>query len=164
MHIVPYHRKKTWQRFILGALFGAIISYILFAYMHGKMYERLLSENIQLKSTIRQLEKQNEALLEDKENLEDHTITVRSIAIIFENKEELKLDRLITHELEDYLKKEINYIIGKSVTSLAEHSDLLISILESSTVIIDDISFEFTVVKLFITEDVQITLHVKAIH
>src|SRR5690625_6567404 len=81
MHIYPYHRKKTWQRFLLGALFGAIIAYTLFSFMHGKMYEQLLSENIQLKSTIRQVEKQNEALLEDKENLEDHTLTVRSIAI-----------------------------------------------------------------------------------
>lgn len=164
MHIVPYHRKKTWQRFILGMLLGGTIAYVLFSYMHGKMYEKVLSENIQLKSTIRQLEAQNEALLKDKESLKKDAYHVRSIAIIFENKEELKLDRLITHELEDYIKKEINYIIGKSVSSLAENSDLLVSIIESSSVTIDDISFEFKVVKLFITEDVEITLHVKAIH
>ena len=162
MHIPPYHKKRSWQIFLVGTLIGSIIAYTMFAYMYGKMYENLLSENIQIKTKLGELERQNEALLQDKEDMEEKSAnTIQSIGIDFSNSEELKLDRLIIHELEDLIKNEINFIIGKDVKSLSENDDLLITLLENKTFTIDDFSYQFEVNKMFVSEQVKITLHVK---
>ncbi|MEI3614350.1 sporulation membrane protein YtrI [Pseudogracilibacillus sp. SO30301A] len=162
MHFPPYHKKRSWQIFLVGTLIGAIVAYTMFAYMYGKMYESLLSENMQIKTKIGELERQNEALLQDKEDMEEKSAnTIQSIGIDFSNSEELKLDRLIIHELEDLIKNEINFIIGKDVKSLSENDDLLITLLENKTFTIDDFSYQFEVNKMFVSEQVKITLHVK---
>lgn len=162
MHIPPYHKKRTWQIFLVGTLIGSIIGYTLLAYMYGEMYENLLSENLRMKTKIGELKRQNEALLQTKEDLEEKSENaIHSIDIFFSNSEELKLDRLIIHELEDLIKKEIDFLIGKDVGSLAENDDLLITLLENKVFTIDDLSYRFEVNKLFIFEQVKITLHVK---
>ncbi|MEI3606042.1 hypothetical protein SPD48_10090 [Pseudogracilibacillus sp. SE30717A] len=159
MHFSPYHKKRSWQLIIIGTLIGSFLAYITFTFMHGKMYENLLSENLQLKTKVGELEQQNNALLQDKEDLEEKsTNTVQSVQIIFSNKEQLKLDRLIIHELEELIKNEINFIIGKEVQSLSENDDLLISLLENKIFTIDDLSYQFDVHKLFLSEKVKITL------
>jgi|SRR5690625_4261162 len=159
MHIPPYHKKRPWQIFLVGSLIGSIIAYAIFAYMYGKMYEDLLAENVQLHTKIAELERQNEALLEDKENLEEKSDnTIQAIEIDFANSADLRLDRLIIHELEDLILNEINFIIGKEVKSIAENDELLITVLENKTFTIDDLSYRFEVKKLYISERVKIAL------
>ena len=138
------------------------MAYGIFAYMYGKMYEDLLSENIQLRTQITELERQNEALLQDKEDLEEKSSTiVQEVNIEFSNSKELRLDRLIIHELEDLIKNEIDYIIGKEVKSLSENDELLITVIENKIFTIDDLSYQFEVKKLFISEKVTFFLHIK---
>src|SRR5699024_10646709 len=134
-----------------------------FSYMYGKMHEDLLSNNIQLRTQVSELEHQNEALLQDKEDLEDEKAdyTIQSIDIEFTNSQELRIDRLITHELEDLIKNEVSDIICKDIKSLSDNDYLLVTILENKTFTIDDLSYQFEVKKLFISEKVKITLHVK---
>jgi len=161
MHIPPYHKKRSWQILLVGTLIGSIIAYTVFAYMHGKMYEDLLSENLQLRSNNTELKRQTEALLQDKEDLEEKSTTVQEVVIEFSNSEELRLDRLIIHELEDLIKSEIDYLIGKEVKNLSENDDLLITVIENKIITIDDLSYQFEVKKLFISEQVTFTLEVK---
>lgn len=162
MHVPPYHKKRSWQILIIGILIGSVIAYLVLAYMYGKMYENVLSDRIQLQSKITELERQNEALLHDKEELEEQkTISIHSIDIEFMNKEDMRFDRLITHQLEDLIKQEINDIIGKDVKSVAENDDLLVTVIENKTFTIDDLSYQFEVKKLYISEKVKLSLHVK---
>ncbi|MBO1003390.1 sporulation membrane protein YtrI [Pseudogracilibacillus auburnensis] len=162
MHVPPYHKKRSWQILIIGILIGSVIAYLVLAYMYGKMYENVLSDRIQLQSKITELERQNEALLHDKEELEEQkTISIHSIDIEFMNKEDMRFDRLITHQLEDLIKQEINDIIGKDVKSVAENDDLLVTVIENKTFTIDDLSYQFEVKKLYISEQVKLSLHVK---
>lgn len=158
MHVSPYHKKRTIQIFLLGMLAGAVIAYIVLIFMYGKMYENLMTENIKLNSEIQDLERRNEALLQDKESLEERNFIIQSIEIEFSNAEELRMDRLIIHQLENLIKNEIDQIIGKEIDSVADNDELLITVIENKTFTIDDLSYEFEVVKMSITERLRITL------
>lgn len=158
MHVSPYHKKRTIQIFLLGILAGAVIAYIVLIFMYGKMYENLMTENIKLSSEIQDLERRNEALLQDKESLEERNFIIQSIEIEFSNAEELRMDRLIIHQLENLIKNEIDQIIGKEIDSVADNDELLITVIENKTFTIDDLSYEFEVVKMSITERLRITL------
>src|SRR5690625_6728087 len=85
MHIPPYLRKKSWQRFFLGFATGAVIAYALFIFMYGSMYERLFENNLSLQSKVSELESQNKALSEDKKAVNEKTkesLTVERIEIV----------------------------------------------------------------------------------
>lgn len=162
MHIPPYHKKRAWQLLMVGGCIGAVIAYLVFAYMYGKMYENVLSERIQLQTKIVELERQNEALLQDKEELKEQTTnTIHSVRIQFLNEKELRFDRLITLQLEDLMKQDVGHIIGKEVKSVADNDELLVAILENNTYTIDELSYQFEVRKLFISEQVKISLYAK---
>ncbi|WP_164668385.1 sporulation membrane protein YtrI [Virgibacillus doumboii] len=161
MHIPPYHKKSTWQRFFIGAFLGAVIAYLIFIYMHGNMYEHLLEENKDLKSKVTELENQNEALSEDKKDLDEKSkepFTIESIEVTITNNEELRLDRLIIHDLEELIKKEINDIIGKEVSIIAKSDELLKSTIENKEFPLDEFTYKFDVTTLTITETVKVSV------
>ncbi|GAQ19443.1 sporulation membrane protein YtrI [Oceanobacillus picturae] len=163
MHIPPYHKKKTWQRFFAGSLVGGIIAYIIFIFMHGTMYENQLKENLELTSQVNDLKNQNEALLKDTENLKT-PVTVSAIDITIENAEEISLDSLIVPKLEELVKDEISHITGQSVSIVDEIDQLLISAIENKEYTIDDIHYQFTVRKLTISETVKVFLEAETVN
>ncbi|WP_174614030.1 sporulation membrane protein YtrI [Virgibacillus ihumii] len=164
MHIPPYYKKPSWQRFFAGAFIGACIAYFIFVYMHGFMYEQLMSENKDLQDKVSELKNQNEALLEDKQDLDKKTkepLTVTSIEITIENKDELKLDKLIIHDLQNLMKEEIDHIIGQKVSVIDESAQLLISSLENKEYTVDELTYVFTIKKLTISKTLKITAEAK---
>jgi len=164
MHFPRYHQKKSWQRFIFGVIIGAIIAYVIFLFMYGKMYERLLEKNYNLKSHISELESQNEALLEDKKDLDEKTkepVTVERIEISITNDKQLRLDRLIIHQLEDMIRKEIDHIIGEDIEIIADSDELLIATIENKSFAIDDMTYQFTVKRLTIAPTLKLSLKAK---
>src|SRR5699024_6116046 len=116
MQIPPFYKYKSYQIFILGALSAAIIAYIVLFYMHGKIYVNVLVEQVELKMEIKEIRKQNEILIDDKEEMEARSsATVKGIQIDFENAKELKFDRLSTLQLENMVKNELaNVKIGRA--------------------------------------------------
>ncbi|MGP4064834.1 sporulation membrane protein YtrI [Oceanobacillus sp. M65] len=163
MHIPPYHKKKTWQRFFAGALVGGIIAYIIFIFMYGTMYENQLKENLELTSQVNDLKNQNEALLKDTENLKT-PVTVSVIDITIENAEEISLDSLVVPKLEELVKDEISHITGQSVSIVDEIDQLLISAIENKEYTIDDLRYQFTVRKLTISETVKVFLEAETVN
>lgn len=162
MHIPPFYKKRTYQTFFIGIFIGAIIAYLILLFMYGKMYEKLLAERIQLQTEIEEISQQNETLLEDKEQLEEQsTAIVTSIQIQFINDKSLKFDRLMTLQLENMIKSELSNIIGKSIQSVSESDDLLITVIENKTFTVEDQSYEFEVKKLSIAEQVKLSLEGK---
>lgn len=159
MQIPPFYKYKSYQIFILGALSGAIIAYIVLLYMHGKMYENVLVEQVELKMEIKEIRKQNEILIDDKEEMEAQSAaTVKGIQIDFENAKELKFDRLSTLQLENMVKNELANVIGKTIQSVSESDDLLVTVIENKTFTIEDHSYQFEVKKISISEQIKLTL------
>ncbi|AVQ99617.1 hypothetical protein OBCHQ24_11530 [Oceanobacillus iheyensis] len=163
MHIPPYHKKKTWQRFFAGSLVGGIIAYIIFIFMYGTMYENQLKENLELTSQVTDLKNQNEALLKDTENLKT-PVTVSVIDITIENAEEISLDSLVVPKLEELVKEEISHITGQSVSIVEEIDQLLISAIVNKEFTIDDIRYQFTVRMLVISETVKVFLEAETVN
>ncbi|GAA0429566.1 hypothetical protein GCM10008983_02410 [Lentibacillus halophilus] len=160
MHIPPYYKKTTWQRFLAGAFAGSIIGYLIFVYMYGSMYGQMLEENRELKSEVTELKNENDALLDDKKDLNEKTkesAKVGSITITITNDDDLP-DRLITHELEELIKDEINHIVGKEVSVISESDELLEATIENKEFTIDDFTFTCTVRKLIITPTVKLSV------
>lgn len=164
MHIPPYYKKKSWQRFFIGAFIGAVIAYCIFIFMYGSMYERLFEHNLDLQSELTELEKQNEALLQDKKDLNEKSkapVTVDGIEIHITNEKQLRLDRLIIHQLEEMMKQEIDHIIGQDISVVAESDRLLLSTIENKAFSIDDFTYSFEISKLTISKTVKITAKAK---
>ncbi|SFD60675.1 hypothetical protein SAMN05216238_102390 [Lentibacillus persicus] len=160
MHIPPYYKKSSFQRFLVGAFTGAVVAYFIFVYMHGNMYGELLQENRDLKSEVRELKQQNDALLEDNQNLDEKAkepVKVETIDITIVNEEDLP-DKLIIHDLEELMKEEINHIIGKDLSIIAESDGLLEATIENKVFSIDDFEFQFTIEKLYLTPTVKISV------
>lgn len=164
MHIPPYHKRKSWQHFFVGVFAGAVIAYCIVLFMYGTMYEQLLANNLELQSQLTEIKSQNDALLQDKKDLNEKSkepITVNKIEVIFTNAEQLRLDRLIIHQLEDMIKEEINHIIGQDINIVAESDKLLLSTIENKAFSIDDFTYYFEVLKLTISPDVKISVKAK---
>jgi len=165
MHIPTYHKKKGWQRFFLGFFAGGIVAYCILMFMHGAMYERLYEKNYTLSSQVKELEDLYDSLLQDqKDENEEHKkqMTVETIEITIMNADELKLDRLITHQLTEMIKQEIKYIIGKDITIISESDQLLLSAIENKAFSIDDFSYYFKVEKITISQTVKLQIIAKA--
>lgn len=164
MYIPNEFKKRTGQFFILGLGIGAIIAYLLFTFMYGKTYGQLLEDHLSLKAELTELTEQNEALLQDKEEMSEQSkddVTVQSIDMTFLNPADLKLDRLMLHQFDEILLREISHIIGQNITTLSENDQLLISTIENKTVTLTESNYSFEVTKLIIAQHVKITLNIK---
>lgn len=164
MHIPPYLKNKSWQRFFLGIATGSVIAYALFIFMYGSMYERLFEKNLSLQSQVSELDSQNEALSEDKKAIDEENkerLTVERIEIFISNADKLHLDRLIIHQLDDMIKKEINHIIGNDIRTVAESGKLLQSTIQNKEFSIDDFTYNFEVETMTISNTVELTLIAK---
>jgi len=161
MHIPPYHRKRSWQIFAIGLFAGSIIAYIVFVFMYGKLYGDALTNYLELEAEMKDLQRQNETLLHDKEQLQLETqFTIQSIDIHIVNSKQFRFDRLTIHQLTSLIKDELEDIIGKDVKSVAENTDLIANLIEKSSFTIDDLSYSFTIKKIVITETIELDLHV----
>lgn len=161
MHIPPYYRRSTWQRFFVGVFFGSIISYFVLIYMYGTMYEERLAENMELASELRELKDQNAALLKDKKDLDEKSqepLTVSSIAININEGEQLKIDRLIEIQLEEMIIEEINHLIGQEVAIINKSDQLLVSAIENKGFTIEDVTYYFDINKLMIAAEMEISV------
>ncbi|WP_026569716.1 MULTISPECIES: sporulation membrane protein YtrI [Sediminibacillus] len=161
MHIPPYYKKESWQRFFAGGFFGAIVAFIIYLYMYGQYYEKWLEDNMNLRSQIAELEKQNEALLENEKELDEKTkekVVVKSIVVEIDNAEQLKLDRLIVHQLQDAIKEEIASVVGQDIASLSENDQLLISTLENTVYRVEDIDYTASINQLVIAPTLKLHL------
>src|SRR5699024_9661142 len=162
MHIPPYHRKRNWQIFAIGLLTGTIIAYLIFIFMYGKLYGDAITNLTELEAEVKDLQRQNETLLDDKEKLQlEQQFTVQTIEINFTNSKQFRFDRLTAHQLNSLIKDELQDIIGKDVKSVAENSELMTNLIEKNTYTIDDISYVFTIKKIIISENVVLHLQIR---
>ncbi|MFD1038112.1 sporulation membrane protein YtrI [Virgibacillus byunsanensis] len=164
MHIPPYHKKPSWQRFLIGIVIGGIIAYCIVIFMYGAMYERLLEQNLDLQSQVTELKNQNEALLEDKEDLDEKAkepLVINTVEVKITNEEQLRLDRLIIHQLEEMVKQEISHVIGQDINVIDKSDQLLISTIENKGFTVDDFTYYFDVSKLTISQTVKLTVEAK---
>ena len=163
MHIPPYHKQRSWQRFFVGMLFGGVIAYAILIYMYGVMYEELLEENLQLTEAMNDLEKQNDVLLQDQTD-SNAPLTINEIEITIENPEAVKLDSLLVSQLKSLIKQEIGHLIGVEVNIISVSDQLLISAVENKSFKVDDTTYHFTISKLTMAPTLKLTVETKVLN
>jgi len=150
--------------FLIGVCIGGIIAYGIFVYMHGKMYENLLEQNIELRAEVSELTNRNETLIKDQKNLDEksHELsTIEHIEITIHNEKEMEFDRLESLDLAERMKKEVHHIIGKEISEISEHDQLLISSIENKPFQVGDYFYYFRVYQLTIANTVKIKVQAR---
>ena len=164
MHVPRYHKKPGWQRFLVGMLFGALISYWVVIFMYGTMYQEKVIENSKLQEELNDAENRIQALEKDNEDLNEKSkqkIVIEEIELEILNAKELKIDMLLQNELESLVKEEIKDIIGKDLLMVAESDTLLLSSIENKSYKVDDFSYDFEIKRLIIAPTVRIIVNGK---
>lgn len=161
MRIPSERQVRKWYHFITGMIFGAIIAYILFIFMNGQLYEQLLTESYELQAQLSELEKQYELLERDKEDLDERAqqaITIEKMTIEIINEKELRLDRIISHQMIEQIKENIDHLLGKDIHVVEQSSELLISTIENKPLHIEEITYEITVERLIIAPHLKLMI------
>ncbi|MBM7572878.1 sporulation membrane protein YtrI [Aquibacillus albus] len=161
MHIPPYYKKESWQKFLVGAFLGAIIAYAIFIYMYGQFYERWVEENLALRSELNDLESNYNTLKEEFNAKSKEKVTVNAIEVSIMNQKQLKLDSLIVHQLEELIKEQIKDVLGKDIESLSENYTLLTSTIENKIYKVDGFSYSASVNQLFLTSTLRLNVQLK---
>ncbi|MBM7554976.1 sporulation membrane protein YtrI [Thalassobacillus pellis] len=156
MHIPPYYKRKSWQRFLSGMLLGALVGYGIFLFIHGSLMEHWVEENIRLKGELSDLEATYENLLENHES-EKKQYTVEQTEIELTNND---IDRLTKHQLQTLIKEEIQDVIGKNVEELSKNSEFLYKTIENKQFTIDDFTYKVEVKQLTIARVLSIKVKV----
>ncbi|GIO22402.1 sporulation membrane protein YtrI [Oceanobacillus sp. J11TS1] len=161
MHVPPYHKKPGWQLIFVGFFFGSIISYIIFIYMYGTMYDEILKENIELSNEVTELQHTNQTLLKDKEDLSEQTkqpLTISKITIQIEDPDSAKIDLLMQDQLRALIHEEINHVIGEEVELISRSDQLLTSTIENKAFTLDGLSFYFVVQRIVYGPELKISI------
>ncbi|MFB1050843.1 sporulation membrane protein YtrI [Paraliobacillus sp. JSM ZJ581] len=162
MHIPPFYKRESWQRFLAGTFVGAILAFFVFVYMYGQLYEGWVEENLELRAQLQEIKSNYKALEENNKQLDQRyqqRTTVSSIEITILNQKQLDLDDLIIREFEEIIKLEINEAIGKEVDDLSKNYSFLIRTLENKIYRIHNFSYQANVQHLFIKETLEV--HIK---
>ncbi|SFG09182.1 hypothetical protein SAMN05216353_12249 [Halobacillus alkaliphilus] len=164
MHIPPLYRKKEWRRFFAGMVFGAVIGYLFFLFIYGQLQEKYTEEHIELNSKLSEMEAKYEGMLNNqKEETENHPLTVVDISVSYTNAKKLEIDLLTQHQLTTLVKEQLTSVPGKDLTVVADQVDLMISTIENKNYVVDDFTYELKVAKLIASEVIQIHLEIKLV-
>ncbi|KGX93370.1 hypothetical protein N781_09955 [Pontibacillus halophilus JSM 076056 = DSM 19796] len=161
MHIPPYYKRPSWQRFFAGVFIGGIVAFGLFLYMYGSLAEKWVEENLALEAKVKDLEFELEVLNKDKEEMnkeQKELVTIQEIEVNFTNDKELKLDRLISHQLKEMIKNEIRHVIGQSIQSISDSRTLLISAIQHKKYEVDDLKYNVHVDHLTIGPTLSLSI------
>ncbi|WP_368900613.1 sporulation membrane protein YtrI [Oceanobacillus oncorhynchi] len=161
MHIPHYHKKTSWQLIFVGFFFGSIISYMVFTYMYGTMYEEMLKENMELSNEVTELEQTNQTLLKDKEDLSEQTkqpLTISRIDIEIEDPESMRIDLLMQDQLRALIREEINHVIGEEVELVSRSDKLLIATIENKSFTLDGMSYQFSVRQIAFGSELRVVV------
>ncbi len=166
MHIPPYHKRPSWQRFLAGVAIGTIIGYIIFIYMFGELQEKWIEENLALRGDLQDLNQSYENLRKNHETLDQQTkegMQVSEINIEFLNLKELNIDtdRIMIQQLEEAVRTEAAHAVGKSIDEIADSIDLLIATIENKTINIDDFRFQAEIERIIVSETLYLSIQLK---
>lgn len=167
MRIPPYYEKGSWQRFFAGAVIGAIISWIMFAYMFGVYQDTQIKHISKQAQEIKNLQEDIKIWQEDYKKLNEENqkgLTLQEINVKLTNAELYKFDTFRQYQLESEARKELNHLIAKEITTIYESQELIERVIENKTFSIDDKDYQLEVREIYLlyTElEVQVSVKFK---
>ncbi|WP_246941171.1 sporulation membrane protein YtrI [Bacillus pinisoli] len=164
MRIPPYYEKGSWQRFFAGGVIGAIISWIIFAYMYGTYQDTQILWISKQAEEIKDLKKDIQIWQEDYKKLNEENqkgLTLQEIDVTLTNGDKYKMDKFRTYQLETLVKQEVNHLIAKDITKIYESRELIKRAVENRVFTIDDKQYRLEVRGIYVlyeTLEIDITM------
>lgn len=161
MRIPPYFYSRSFQRFFSGVVIGAIISWLIFLYMFGRMQEEQVKVIRQQEELIADLEKEKNIWQEDFKKLNEKNkelLTVQDISIKITNGSKYKIDALSIFEVQEKVKEDISNVLAKDLHVVYTSKDLLEKVIENKPVVINERRYQLTVRKMVIYTTLNIEL------
>ena len=151
--------KKSWQRFFAGIAIGAIISWLMYVYMHGLMQEKQIITIEEQKKEIADLQRKIEIWEKDYEAKNEETeekLTLEEIQVTVENYRMYKLDLLSVLETQDEIRKDLSSLISKDLETVYKGKSLIRKAIENKTIEINDKKYTFKVTEMMFYSNLSI--------
>lgn len=164
---VPFgYSDRGWQRFFAGVAIGAIISWILYFYMHGVMQEQQIQKIETQKQEIRNLTKKIEIWEEESESLNEATenkLKVIEIQVTIENYRDYKLDLLSVIEAQESVRSDLRSLITKDLETVYKGRSLIRKTIENKIIEMNKKKYKFEVSEIMFYSTIFIEVKVKRI-
>lgn len=164
MRIPPFLKLVTWQRFFVGVAIGAIVSWLVFLYIFGKLQEDQTKLLIQQKDEINELQRsvkiwQDEFKQLNKKN--EQKLTVQEIEIKLINGDKYKFDSFSIFEIEDRIKDDLMIMNAKDVETVYKSRDLLKKMIENKTLKVNEKRYKLNVTEIIIYTTLFIEIEIQ---
>ncbi|MBT2638497.1 sporulation protein [Bacillus sp. ISL-45] len=164
MRIPPYYRRPEWQRFFSGMAIGALLSWVLFLYIHGVWMEKQAKKIEQQKDEIADLKSDIQIWMEDYEELNkknQENLTVQEIKVkIVNDKKYKQLDTLSIYEIEEETKGQLNMLLAKDLDSVFKSRDLITKVIENKSIKVNDKRYKLKIKSMVIYTSVSIQVEI----
>ena len=158
--------QKEWQRFFAGVAIGAIISWVIYVYLHGIMQETQIKEIIEQQQTIQKLEDEIAIWEKESESINEETekkLTIQEIQIVIENYRDYDLDLLSVLKAQEEIRKDLSSLITKDLETVYKGRFLIKKTVENKIIEINDKKYSFTVSELMFYTTIYIEVKVRRI-
>ena len=158
--------QKEWQRFFAGVAIGAIISWVIYVYLHGIMQETQMKKIIEQQQTIQKLEDEIAIWEKESESINEETekkLTIQEIQIVIENYRDYDLDLLSVLKAQEEIRKDLSSLITKDLETVYKGRFLIKKTVENKIIEINDKKYSFTVSELMFYTTIYIEVKVRRI-
>ncbi|WP_243291249.1 sporulation membrane protein YtrI [Bacillus sp. FJAT-47783] len=163
MRIPPYYRKPSWQRFFVGMVFGALISWGFFIYSYGSLQERYIETITKQRETIKELNKEIDIWKNDVQKLNDKNeelLTVQSIKINIQNGKRYNLDKFMEYSIKRHIEEDLSDLKGKDIESVINTRYLITKAVENEEFPVEDRKFRAKVTQLVLSTTIIIEVEI----
>jgi uncharacterized protein YqiB (DUF1249 family) len=167
MRIPPYHRDRTWQRFLAGAAIGAIISWFVFLYLFGILQEKQVRRIAEMQDQIVDLQKDIQIWQEDYVKLNKMNkkkLTLQEIRVHLVNAKQYRLDSYMAFRIEESVKEDLFHLVAKDIETVYKSKELLKKTVENKTFTINEQTYKLEITELFLFTTLFIEVRLKHIN
>lgn len=158
--------SQEWQRFFVGVVIGAIISWLLYFYMHGVMQEKQILLIAKQKDTIAELTRNLEIWKKDYELLNEDIekkIKIQDITVTIENYKTYKLDLLSVIEAQKGIRNDLSSLITKDLETVYKGKLLIKKTIENKIIEINDKKYTFEVSEMMFYSTLILEVKIKRV-
>jgi hypothetical protein len=164
MRAPPEKISFGWAKFFAGVFFGAVISWMVFIYMHGVTQEQQVKLISELKTEKNDLIRDNNILIENQERLNEEnkrSLTVQEIKITILNAKQYNLNQFTKFQLVEDVQNDLSNLLTQDIKSVSRNRELLRRAIENKVYIKDDRRFKLEIDTIYFDTILEITLKIK---
>ncbi|MCK0471334.1 sporulation membrane protein YtrI [Halalkalibacter sp. APA_J-10(15)] len=161
MRIPPLYKRTTFQRFLAGFIIGVLCGWFFFLFQYGQLYNALMIQLSEQRSTIITLEARIAELNSEQTKLNEENqkkLTIQSIEVELSNARRLRLNQLTQLELRTQIIEELQHLEREDIETVASMKDLMIRALENKVFNVDDNEFQVDVQEIYLFTTLRIEL------